>query len=112
MAESCDGSSPARNIRRSVSRHEMPASIKMLAPELARIAVLPRDPEASTVMRTMQRRIVEKPVDRGVIIQLTSTGKDPEPRYAGPPMRLVGESCSHRERMRQEFLDGFSKLGM
>ena len=71
IAESCDGSSPARSIRRSVSRQEMPASIRMLALELERTAVLPRDPDASTVMRTMERRIVEKPVDSRVIIWLT-----------------------------------------
>ena len=43
-------------------------------PELQRIAVLPREPEANTVMRTMERRIVEKPVDRGVTSQLTEAG--------------------------------------
>jgi hypothetical protein len=83
IAESCDGSSPARNMRRSVSRQEMPASIRMLAPELERIAVLPRDPEASIVMRTMQRRIVEKPVDRGVIIRLTFVPGTPERPHPG-----------------------------
>lgn len=45
--------------------------MRMLALELESTAVLPRDPDASTVMRTMERRIVEKPVDRRVIIWLT-----------------------------------------
>src|SRR5256885_1932749 len=55
-------------MRRSVSRQEIPASIRMLVPELERTAVLPREPDASTVIRTMERRIVEKPVDTRVII--------------------------------------------
>jgi len=57
-------------MRRRVSRQEIPASIRMLVPELERIAVLPREPEANTVIRTMERRIVEKPVDERVIIRL------------------------------------------
>src|SRR5438874_9575521 len=69
-----DGSSPTLSMRRKVSRQEIPASMRILVPELQRIAVLPREPEANTVMRTMERRIVEKPVDRGVTSQLTEAG--------------------------------------
>src|SRR5689334_16101925 len=63
-------------MRRRVSRQEMPASIRMLVPELARTAVLPREPEASTVMRTMKRRIVENAVDKRVIFVLRTLGTD------------------------------------
>src|SRR5438067_5280774 len=66
MADNFDGSSAARCMRRSVSRQEMPASMRMLVSELERTAVLPRDPEASTVIRTMERRIDEKPVGKRV----------------------------------------------
>jgi len=36
----------------------------MLVPEEEKTAVLPREPDASTVIRTMQRRIIEMPVDK------------------------------------------------
>src|SRR5580765_4199439 len=59
-------------MRRRVSRQEIPASMRMLVPELERTAGLPREPEASTVIRTMERRIDEKPVGKRVIIRMTS----------------------------------------
>jgi hypothetical protein len=44
----------------------MPASMRMLVPELESTALLPAEPEASTVILTIERRIVEKHAGRGV----------------------------------------------
>src|SRR5579883_1936718 len=58
MASSASGSSLTERIRLKSSRQESPASTRMRVREVATMALLPLEPLASTVIRTMLFRIL------------------------------------------------------
>src|SRR5277367_1516753 len=76
MASRVRGSSPAACMRLKSSRHETPASTRMRVRVLETTVLLPREPLASTVIRTMKMRIRPMRVEdeaetrAGVSIQL------------------------------------------